>query len=408
MICHINLSRFYNAPEKQLEILIRKLAEIGNCTQRLFYRHKKNNRFNNNPKISPEMKMMFKMKMNMYENLEHLVKTVKLDIVEFDYIYLISLLKDKYLNLFKECKFIHAHDRKSSLVAFYLYKKFKIPYAITYHKAKAPNEKIYQNIFYKYFKDAYENAVAIITVSHFVKNNLLKWNDKLKNIKVIYNTPSFLISEINKAESNFHRTPFNHMVVIGMIGKHLETKNFELVTGLALRYIKKAPDIQFVLIGDGPTDAILREKTKHLFNFKMYGFIINIEEHLEFFDALIIPSNEEALGSVIIDAMELGKPVIASNVGGIPEIISHGQNGYLFEKNNLDDLEQRLDSLISDQVLVERLKQAKIPWLEPIRYGESTDFIKFTKTAKETAKELSRENFFKNHWEIYKNYQPCD
>ena len=99
-ICHLNLSRFYNAPEKQLEILIKTFSEVEGCEQRLFYRKKKNNRFLNNPKISPEMVMMFQMKMNMYENLEHLIKAEKLEVIEFDKLYLFSLFKKKYIELF--------------------------------------------------------------------------------------------------------------------------------------------------------------------------------------------------------------------------------------------------------------------------------------------------------------------
>jgi len=408
MICHLNLSRYYNASEKQLEILIRKLAEVTGCTQRLFYRKKKDNRFKNNPKISPEMKMMFQMKMNMYEHLEHLVKESKVDVVEFEKLYILSIFKHEYIEKFKECNFIHAHDRKSSLIALYLYKKFNIKYAISYHIAEPPNKKLYQKIFFKYMREAFETAVTVVAVSNFVKNMLLKWNNKLNNIKVIYDTPSFLRSEINKAESNFHRSPFTHTAIIGMVGKHLLVKNFEIVADLALRYIKKAPDVQFILIGDGETDAILREKSRYLFNFKMHGYIINIEEHSDYFDALILPSKEEALGSLILDMMELGKPVIASNVGGIPELITHGENGYLFDPNSLDDLEKKVDALIGDPILIERLKQSKLPWLEPVKYGESLDFMKFVKAGKEKAKELSRDKYFNNYWEIYKDFELCD
>lgn len=409
IICHIDLSNFYNAPEKQLEILIRKLAEIDNCQQKLFYRKKLNNRFDNNPKISPEMVMMFQMKMNMYENLEHIIKDEKLEIIEFDKLYMISILKEKYLEKLKECQLIHSHDRKSTVLAYYLFKKFNIPYVLTYHKPEAPNNRWIYKTKPFLLKKIYEEAKQIITVSNYQQKFLKKWNKKLNNMTTIYNTPSFYLNEIDKGESNFFRNPFTHTVIIGLVGKHMKIKNFELVIDVALRYIKKAPDIQFILLGEGlETDAILREKCVQLFNFKMQGYIINVEEHIEYFDAFILPSTNEALGATIVDMLELGKPVIAANVGGIPELIEDGVNGYLFDPNSVDDLEEKVDKLIGDPILVERLKQMKLPWLEPIHYGESTDFIKFVKKGKEKAKELSHDNFLEKHLNLYKKIGFCD
>jgi glycosyltransferase involved in cell wall biosynthesis len=402
-ICHIDLSRFYNAPEKQLEILIRKLSEVDGFHQKLFYRKKKDNRFKNNPKISPEMVMMFQMKMNMYENVEHVVKEGKLDVIEFEKLYIRSIFKEEYIEELTLCDLIHSHDRKSTLMALYLYKKYNIPYIITYHKPVPPNDRWYYRYHLAPFvREAYEQASKIITVSNFQQGFLKEWNSNLKSMETIYNTPSFLKEEIDKGESNFFRNPFNHTVILGMVGKHMNIKNYELVVDVALRYIKKSPDIQFVLIGDGEeADAILREKTRHLFNFKMHGYIINIEEHIEYFDAFILPSKNEALGATIVDMMELGKPIIASNVGGIPELIEHGVNGYLFDPDSADDLEKKIDNLIGDPILAERLKQSKLPWLDPIHYGSSTDFMKFVDRGKAKAKELSQEKFIEKHLSLY-------
>ena len=166
-ICHIDLSNFYNAPEKQLEILIRKLSEVEGCKQKLFYRKKLNNRFDNNPKISPEMVMMFQMKMNMYENIEHVIKDEKLEIIEFEKLYMFSILKEEYIEMIKDCDLIHSHDRKSTIIAYHFFKKFQIPYLITYHKPEPPNNRWYYKLKPFFLKKVYENASKIITVSNY-------------------------------------------------------------------------------------------------------------------------------------------------------------------------------------------------------------------------------------------------
>ena len=67
---------------------------------------------------------------------------------------------------------------------------------------------------------------------------------------------------------------------------------------------------------------------------------------------LILPSLSEGLGRVLIEAMALGKPVIGSNVGGIPDLIKDGQNGFLFEVGNTEELAEKLKTLLNNKILV--------------------------------------------------------
>ena len=63
---------------------------------------------------------------------------------------------------------------------------------------------------------------------------------------------------------------------------------------------------------------------------------------------LVLPSRTEATGRVLIEAMAAGKPVVGSNVGGIPDIIDNEINGFLFERCDVDDLARKIDILLSD------------------------------------------------------------
>jgi len=75
-------------------------------------------------------------------------------------------------------------------------------------------------------------------------------------------------------------------------------------------------------------------------------------------DLLVLPSLTEAFPGVVIAAMAMGKPVIASRVGGIPEIIAHGQTGLLAEPNDLPDLARNLGTILGDAGLRARLAEA--------------------------------------------------
>ncbi len=70
---------------------------------------------------------------------------------------------------------------------------------------------------------------------------------------------------------------------------------------------------------------------------------------------LVLPSRTEAMGRVLLEAMACGKPRIGSNVGGIPTVIEHGVDGFLFEKNNVTELIKYMDLLISDKNLREQM-----------------------------------------------------
>ena len=63
----------------------------------------------------------------------------------------------------------------------------------------------------------------------------------------------------------------------------------------------------------------------------------------------ILPSRTEAMGRVLLEAMACEKPIIASNVGGIPEVIKNGYNGLLFKSENVDDLADKIRLVLSNK-----------------------------------------------------------
>ncbi len=68
-----------------------------------------------------------------------------------------------------------------------------------------------------------------------------------------------------------------------------------------------------------------------------------------------LTSRTEGMDRVLIEAMASGKPVIGSNLGGIPDVIKDGRNGFLFESENVDDLADKLDRVLSAPKLARRM-----------------------------------------------------
>ena len=103
-------------------------------------------------------------------------------------------------------------------------------------------------------------------------------------------------------------------------------------------------------------DLIINAKIYHLTNYlKFVNFVDSSMSYMPFFDLVILPTYEETFGLVAAEAMIMGVPVIGSDAGGVPEIISHGTNGLLFETKNASDLSKKIDILYENKTLRDQL-----------------------------------------------------
>ena len=85
------------------------------------------------------------------------------------------------------------------------------------------------------------------------------------------------------------------------------------------------------------------------------GYSERVIDYLNTMDILVLPSLWEGLPNAIIQAMNMGIPVVTSNVGGCPEIVNNMKNGILFPSNNLDEFIESVQILIEDRDFASRL-----------------------------------------------------
>jgi glycosyltransferase involved in cell wall biosynthesis len=108
------------------------------------------------------------------------------------------------------------------------------------------------------------------------------------------------------------------------------------------------PDWYFLLCGDGKDKEWFRDEIGTLPNIELVGWVENVGDYLAAFDLFVHPSLHEALGSTLLDAMHFGLPVVATNVGGIPELVEDGVNGRLVEPENPEQLLAGIEDLLAD------------------------------------------------------------
>jgi glycosyltransferase involved in cell wall biosynthesis len=182
----------------------------------------------------------------------------------------------------------------------------------------------------------------IVAVSEAVKNYSMS-RDKIKEKKI-----TVIDNGINLEEfSSITEKEFADPPVIGVVGR-LETQKGHEYLFEALNMLKTTPWILWV-VGDGSLKGSLERLAKDL-NLReriiFLGARRNIPEILSQMDIFVLPSLWEGLGLAVLEAAAAGKPIIASSVGGIPEIIKNGETGILVEAKNVKSLADGLEHVL--------------------------------------------------------------
>lgn len=121
-------------------------------------------------------------------------------------------------------------------------------------------------------------------------------------------------------------------LIVGAVGRLTEIKGYRFLVEAAPKVLALLPNTSFLLLGDGEQLGDLKRSATALGvqdRFRFLGWQRNVPEIMSSFDIFVHPSLNEGMGKVIVEAMALGKPVVASSVGGILDLVHHGVNGLL-------------------------------------------------------------------------------
>ena len=175
----------------------------------------------------------------------------------------------------------------------------------------------------------------IIAPSLELKRLLLKHRVREDKIVHIPNAINLEHLQLPKEGTSVSRKrlglPMNGKLV-GMVGRMVPVKNFGLFLRAAKRVTDSGIKAKFVLVGDGPLRSELQKEVADLKleeHVVFTGFREDVLQIVSILDVFVLCSNSETFPLALIEAMALKKPVIATNVGGIPEIIDHMINGWL-------------------------------------------------------------------------------
>ncbi len=146
-------------------------------------------------------------------------------------------------------------------------------------------------------------------------------------------------------------------VLIGTVGRTIKVKNHPLMIEAAHFLKDKGLPFKMVIVGDSPFYSIREEMEEKIKKYRLSDSIeflgnrSDVSRVMNAFDIFVLPSLSEGCSNVIQEAMATGLPVIATNVGGNPELVTNNKTGFLFTSEDAADFADKMERLLLDAEL---------------------------------------------------------
>jgi glycosyltransferase involved in cell wall biosynthesis len=269
----------------------------------------------------------------------------------------LDLLKNKR----KQIALIHSHRSKENVLAFLLAKTMGVECLVTtlhglpeplpyLGMSKEKRRRLKLKINHFFLRHSFTRAVA---VSEEMKRTLVgQYSFSSSKVEVIYNGISFPTMSVG-------RRPFNRGCFhIGTVGRMVPVKNFNLFLETAAEVRRQTDDARFSILGDGQLKGSLIKKAKDLKIDDRVDFLpprLDPSPYYRSLDLYLNTSVHEGIPLSILEAMSCAKPVVAPRIGGIPEMITHGEHGLLVDERHPGEFARACLRLMRDKDLGQML-----------------------------------------------------
>ncbi len=333
VLCHVNLATGFRGGERQTYLLMDRLSNLG-WQQKLVARKA--------------------------GKLAQLSKSIaNLRIVE------VGLNPLQHLGHFANVDIIHLHESRAILALHVSSHLRQTPYVLTRRVLRKPT-KNWLN------KTVYSKANAIVTLSDAIGRVVNESLGTTLNYNVIPSAKTGFSFNVDDVQSI--RSKLNGDFIVGNIATLDDSHKGQLqIIETARRLSRSHPEIYFVIVGEGRDFELFKKLTASLDNISLVGQVENLGSYLKAFDIFLFPSRHEGLGSILLDALDFGLPIIATEIGGIPEIIESDVNGFLVKPDAVDDICENILGFYTNRALMEQMTQTNIEKSQSYTVGSMTD-----------------------------------
>ena len=270
--------------------------------------------------------------------------------------FLVSILmKHKY-------DIIHSNGYFADIIGVPAANMLRIPHISTCHGFISNDRNLV--LYNRLDQIALRFSDKIIAVSEQIKDDLKRSGIRKSKISVIQNAVQTIHKaenyEENRRKKRLALAVKNEEFIVGYVGRLSDEKGVQYLIEAGMLLMETGMPFKILIIGDGPKRKELEDmvKMKGLEgNIIFTGFQSNIEEWMLVLDLFILPSLTEGTPMALLEAMSFGIPVVASDVGGIPEIIDSGENGILVPVANPDKIEEAISTICKDNYFRTKLSE---------------------------------------------------
>lgn len=312
-LIHINLARGFRGGERQTELLIRELAARG-VTQRVILRR-------DQPLV------------------ERLADVPGLTRVPIGKPFALHVGAARR-------QFLHAHDGKGAHFAHAANRLVGSDYVFTRRVDNMPSSGWVT-------RRMYDKSRGVAVLSRAIDRVVQAYAPGVATVRIPSAAGEFVI---DPAVAAALRREFGGDCVVGHVGALDDSQKGQRDLIAAAHILSaREPGWRFVLVGGGKDEAMLRGLAGDNDAIRFTGHVDNVGDYLGAFDLFAFPSVHEGLGSTVLDAMHAALPIVASDVDGIPDIVTHEDNGLLVPARSPEALADALQRLRGDGALAERL-----------------------------------------------------
>lgn len=260
---------------------------------------------------------------------------------------------------------LHCHGYKAGIVGRIAAILARCPCVCTFHNFLPPSTSIRKKKVATRVEEILSPTTKkFITVSEALAKEVVdEFGIPKEKVQVIYNGVELPNAKEYEIDINKTWEISKESIVVGTVARLIPSKGINVLLDAIPLVIEKHPETIFMIVGDGPDTKKLIEKARHINygkNIIFTGYSEYIWYYYDIFDIFVLPSLSEGLGIALIEAMMAGKPAIASNTGGIPEILMHEWNGYMVNPGDSQELAEAIIYFISHPTEIkEYAKRAK-------------------------------------------------
>ncbi|MFW5813387.1 MAG: glycosyltransferase family 4 protein [Fibrobacterota bacterium] len=270
----------------------------------------------------------------------------------------------KLVNFFKEYKphVVQTHVLKANLIGSMAARMAGVPVVIGTEmtlKDTAPSKigRIRDRFVQPLTTFALRKCDSFVVTSEFIRK---EWQSAWgpESFEVVY--PPFNLEKYRSAIRR-RKSPSGKGCNIGFIGRLSDEKSIDKLLEAMKIVSEVRPEAKLSIVGTGPLEGKLKQYCRELGldgNVQFTGYKSNVFEALRDFDLFVLSSRTEGCPIVILEAMAMGLPVVATNVGGNPELVQDGKTGILIPPNNPQRMASALIELISNAKKASEMGQA--------------------------------------------------